>query len=279
MFDASASAQGETSIGMLLRSARESRGESLENAALVTRIGKNYLAALEEDSFDKLPSPAYVKGFLRVYGKHLGVSPDDLIRRYEDRVGAVPSMDQSDSDSVSPGVEPVRLSMKNRWMIPLFLLAMVIITATIIPQREPEPPRPAPKTAPARALAPVLPLQQPMSSSAAVPLTVPPAVPTETPEQLPPEASVPSSVPGGVVLKLKVVQDCWLSITIDGALSQQYDLKAGDLIEWKGERSFSLDIGNAGGIEAEFNGKTLPSFGETGETAHVVLPAEQPEEQ
>jgi hypothetical protein len=82
-----------------------------------------------------------------------------------------------------------------------------------------------------------------------------------------------------VVLKLKVNQDCWLSITIDGSVSQQYDLKAGDLIEWKGERFFSLDIGNAGGVEAEFNGKALPPFGEIGKTAHVLLPAEHGGEQ
>ena len=78
----------------------------------------------------------------------------------------------------------------------------------------------------------------------------------------------------GIILKLKVSQDCWLNITIDDAVSQQYDLKAGDLIEWKADRVFSLDIGNAGGIEAEFNGKPLKPFGEPGKTAHVILTAE-----
>jgi len=278
LIDGSVPEKRETTIGVLLRAARESRGESLEDAARVTRIGKNYLAALEENCFEKLPNPAYVKGFLRVYGKHLGLSPDDLIHRYEEFSGSVPAMEQSVPEGDSPSVKPVRLPMKSRWMIPLFLLAMVIITATFIPQREPQPPRPALKTVPSRMSAPV-PVQQPMSSVAADPLSSPQAAPEEAPEQLSPETPVPSSMPGGVVLKLKVIQDCWLSITIDGALSQQYDLKAGDLIEWKGERSFSLDIGNAGGIEAEFNGKALPSFGESGETAHVVLPAEQPGEQ
>jgi cytoskeleton protein RodZ len=71
-----------------------------------------------------------------------------------------------------------------------------------------------------------------------------------------------------------VNQDCWLNITIDNVLSQQYDLKAGDLIEWKGEKVFALDIGNAGGIEAEFNGKPLKSLGETGKTAHLILKRE-----
>jgi hypothetical protein len=78
----------------------------------------------------------------------------------------------------------------------------------------------------------------------------------------------------GIILRLKVSQDCWLNITIDDTVSQQYDLKAGDLIEWKADRVFALDIGNAGGIEAEFNGKPLKPFGEPGKTAHVILKGE-----
>jgi hypothetical protein len=73
---------------------------------------------------------------------------------------------------------------------------------------------------------------------------------------------------------LKVNQDCWLHITIDETVSQQYELKAGDLIEWKGERVFALDMGNAGGVEAELNGKPLKPFGAQGKTAHVVLKGE-----
>ena len=44
--------------------------------------------------------------------------------------------------------------------------------------------------------------------------------------------------------------------------------------QWKGEKVFALDIGNAGGIEGEFNGKPLGSFGEAGKTAHVTLKAQ-----
>ncbi len=61
----------------------------------------------------------------------------------------------------------------------------------------------------------------------------------------------------GVYLKLKVDRDSGLTITIDGALTQRYDLKAGDLIEWKGERSISVDIESPGGVKAEVNGKPL----------------------
>ncbi|MRR36492.1 helix-turn-helix domain-containing protein [bacterium] len=279
MSDAPTPQGGGTSIGILLRGARESRGESREDAARVTRIGKNYLAALEEDSFDKLPSPAYVKGFLRVYGKHLGLSPDDLIDRYEERLTPAPAMEPGEGGGVPPVAARVSVPIRNRWMIPLLLLALVLITATIIPQRESVPVRPAYEQAPSKALLPPSPVQSPISSAATVPPPPPQVAPAETPEGMPPETAVSASAAGGIVLKLRVNQDCWLNITIDGSVSQQYDLKAGDLIEWKGERFFSLDIGNAGGVEAEFNGKVLPPLGEIGKTVHVMLPAEHAVEQ
>lgn len=280
MSDALTPGKGGTSIGILLRETRESRGESREDAARVTRIGKNYLAALEEESFDKLPSPAYVKGFLRVYGKHLGLSPDDLVARYEEQLVPAPATEQEEDEGGAPPVARVAIPpIRNRWMIPLVLLALVLVTATIIPQREPAPVRPVPEPVPARVLLTPPPVQSPLSSVAVAPLSKLQEAPAESAETTSPEAAAPSTKPGGMVLKLKVNQDCWLDITIDGAVSQQYDLKAGDLIEWKGERVFSLDLGNAGGVEAEFNGKVLPSFGEAGKTAHVTLPAEYTKEQ
>lgn len=280
MSDASTPERGGTSIGILLREARESRGESREDAARVTRIGKNYLAALEEDSFDKLPSSAYVKGFLRVYGKHLGLSPDELIRRYEEGLAPGPAeVQEGDDAGAQPVAARVAAPIRNRWMIPLVLLVLVLVTATIIPQGEPPPAPPGPDQVPVKALSPPQPVQAPLSSVKVAPSSVPPEVPAEPWETKAPEPAVAAPAATGMVLKLKVNQDCWLNITIDGAVSQQYDLKAGDLIEWKGERFFSLDLGNAGGVEAELNGQALPSFGEAGKTAHVILPAEYSEKQ
>jgi len=278
--DASTPERGGTSLGILLREAREFRGESLEDAARVTRIGKNYLAALEEDSFDKLPSPAYVKGFLRVYGKHLGLSPDELIRRYEEGLASGPAEVQGEDEA---GAAPVAVRAaapnRNRWMIPLVLLVLVLVTATIIPQGEPPPPPPVTGQVPVKPLPTPQPVQAPLSSVTEPPLPVLLQAPAKPQETKAPEPAVSAPAVSGIVLKLKVNQDCWLNITIDGAVSQQYDLKAGDLIEWKGERFFSLDLGNAGGVEAELNGQALPSFGEAGKTAHVILPADYSEKQ
>jgi hypothetical protein len=111
---------------------------------------------------------------------------------------------------------------------------------------------------------------QPARSSAVSPFS-PLSTATAKVEPLP---GNPESSTRGIFLRLKVNQDSPLSITIDDYPSQRYDLKAGDLIEWKADRQFTLDLGNAGWVEAEFNGKALQPMGQEGRPAHVVLKAE-----
>jgi len=75
----------------------------------------------------------------------------------------------------------------------------------------------------------------------------------------------------GFVVRLKVNQSGILKVTIDGSISQDYALVVGDSIEWKAERTILLELSNAGGVEAEINGRPLKSFGQTGKPATVVL--------
>jgi hypothetical protein len=78
----------------------------------------------------------------------------------------------------------------------------------------------------------------------------------------------------GFVIRLKVTQSGTLTVTIDGATSQSYDLAVGDSIEWKADRTITLELSNAGGVESELNGRQLKPFGQTGKPATVVLDSE-----
>lgn len=70
-------------IGSQLRRAREAMGLSLEDVQQKTKIHAEYLQALEKDQFDSLPSPFYVRAFLRTYARCLGMDPQSLLDRYE----------------------------------------------------------------------------------------------------------------------------------------------------------------------------------------------------
>lgn len=257
-------------VGSYLKEVRESKGIGLEEAAGVTRIGKNYLLAIEGDMFDKLPSAVYIKGFLRVYAGYLGLSGDDIVAMYDSSGTSPLSPQPRDADKGEPPrKDKVAAPASGRWLVPLLLLAAVVLAAYIVgdkdENKEKIPPpainQPQVATLPA-------PVQASRSSSVQKPVS---SAVTDSRKNV--AVAADTGAPTGIILRLKVNQDCWLNITIDNTVSQQYNLKAGDLIEWKGEKVFTLDIGNAGGIDGEFNGRPLGPFGEPGKTAHVTLKA------
>ena len=60
-------------IGNTLREARVRRKLTLQQAEEETKVRVKYIQAMENEDFDVLPSPAYVKGFLRTYSTFLGL--------------------------------------------------------------------------------------------------------------------------------------------------------------------------------------------------------------
>lgn len=74
-------------IGSFLRQARESAGLSLDEVQEKTRIQKNFLSAIEIGDFEKLPSPFYVRSYLRAFANCVKVEPHHLLRhiRHDDQ--------------------------------------------------------------------------------------------------------------------------------------------------------------------------------------------------
>jgi cytoskeleton protein RodZ len=75
-----------SAVGTLLRQARERNGLSLAAAAQQLRIRDSYLRAIEEGNFRALPGATYAVGFLRSYADHLGLDPQEIVRRFREEV-------------------------------------------------------------------------------------------------------------------------------------------------------------------------------------------------
>jgi cytoskeleton protein RodZ len=69
-------------IGNSLREARIRKGLSVKDVEDVTKIRSKYLEALEEDDFEVLPGPTFVKAFLRTYALFLKLDADALVDEY-----------------------------------------------------------------------------------------------------------------------------------------------------------------------------------------------------
>jgi flagellar biosynthesis protein FlhG len=76
--------------GPVLRRIRLSRGVELEDISVTTKINETYLRFIEENRYQDLPAPVYVRGFLREYAKCLHLDPNRVTQSYMDRLSSRP---------------------------------------------------------------------------------------------------------------------------------------------------------------------------------------------
>lgn len=70
-------------VGQRLSKARLGKKWSLEQASHATRLRIDVIQRIEQDEFDKLPSRAYAKGFVRIYSRELGLDEFEILRQLE----------------------------------------------------------------------------------------------------------------------------------------------------------------------------------------------------
>lgn len=73
------------SPGRFLREQRKRRGMNIEQLAAATKIPRRSLELLEEDRYDALPGPVFVKGFLRCAARALGVDVQAVMDQLYER--------------------------------------------------------------------------------------------------------------------------------------------------------------------------------------------------
>jgi cytoskeleton protein RodZ len=61
---------------------RESQGVSLKEVSRHTKIGLNYLKAIEADDHKVLPALVYVRGFVAEFAKYLSLDAKHVTRTY-----------------------------------------------------------------------------------------------------------------------------------------------------------------------------------------------------
>jgi cytoskeleton protein RodZ len=80
------------SIGLRLAHAREARKLTVEKVADCLHLDVRMVEALERDDQATLPSPIFVKGYLRGYANLVGLPAEELVREYTDLAGEPPPL-------------------------------------------------------------------------------------------------------------------------------------------------------------------------------------------
>jgi len=272
-----------------LKAQREARGRTLKDLSQKTRIRVAYLEAIESGRFKDLPEQTYAESFIRTYGRELGIDSDKILTHYRkhlsDRSG-VPDEGIEKTPKPMPRRPETAAEVSRWWREHVTVLrwvrahlnllgwaAAVLLVAGavlffVLTDEEPDSgiARPsaavsvgqnAPAETPAK---PVEPAAESGKEGAAAPLPAVPVTPAAEPEKIP------------LRLVISATQTTWVRITEDDNPSYQILLKAGDTLERQADKVFAIDVGNAGGIDIQFQGKPLGSLGKSGEVVHLTLP-------
>jgi cytoskeleton protein RodZ len=224
-------------IGTTLRQARERRQLGLDRCEAETKIRARYLRALEDEDFDVLPGPTFVRGFLRSYASHLGLDGQLFVDEYNSR-----HFDPRDDD-VFPRRRPTARERRNRKreshiiliaIVAIVALAVLVIAAASYPGNtgKDDPPLPAATSAPT---------QSGVGNSA---LTVTTIAAPETTAEAPSEVTVVAeracyvTVYEGEGTKGRVL----FSDTLDP------DTKLSQVKLPRVEGGYTFELGNAGGV-------------------------------
>lgn len=93
----------DDSVSTSLKQARVGKKISLEQVARATHIKIHFLEAIESGDYERLPSKAQGRGFVRIYAAYLGLNPDELLTQLEE--GSVTAAAVQTPESIIAGKE------------------------------------------------------------------------------------------------------------------------------------------------------------------------------
>jgi len=229
-------------LGDEFRAAREARGLSLSDVAEQIHIRSVYLVQIEKENWSAIGAPVYVRGFLRTYGRFLGLDAERAVAQFNESSAAGGSS-SSPPPAALPTVQGDGFS-RALWFagtIAALLVALVIYNGlvyytisrhhrTVSPHRPPLTGTVAHATPPRRG----------HRSRRAV-------VPTQT-------------------LAVRLTAPSWLRVTIDGNVSMEGTFPSGTVKKFHGKRA-DVRVGNAGGVDLTVNGRHVGKLGPIGNVA------------
>jgi cytoskeletal protein RodZ len=280
-------------LGVWLRQTREARDETLREAEAATRIRFRFLKMLEDGEFDALPGgEVQVRGFLRIYARHLDLSPEEVVARYDREVRrvepatvvtpvAAPSV-----PSPAPPPRPVAKPTPPPAPPPRPI-------AKPTPPPAP-PPRPVTRPAPPKPGKPSTPSATPQwlrletliiacivliillvivivamyvvsrgRGSEEIGPAVAPAtasggvitLSTQTPTPLAVTPTFPVDPEGYVMLTLQATEHVWVRVTVDGLTAFEGTLGPERSETWSGKEEVTVATGNGAGLQVTVNGQ------------------------
>ncbi|HEY5198382.1 MAG TPA: helix-turn-helix domain-containing protein [Solirubrobacteraceae bacterium] len=142
-------------IGVMLREARMRAHIDISEIETETKIRAKYLRALENEEWDLLPGPTFVKSFLRTYAEVLGLDAKLIVEEFKLRHERPSEFDLQPIRATNAGRERYKgpRPVVPRWAIGVLLAIALIVALYVLgtggPSTGGNTPPPAPATNPA----------------------------------------------------------------------------------------------------------------------------------
>jgi cytoskeleton protein RodZ len=118
-------------IGTTLREARIRARIDITEVEARTKIRAKYLRAIENEEWDLLPGPVYVKSFLRTYGEFLGVDTRALVDEFKRRYERPADNDLRPISSLGRERERRRRRRPRLGRVGVIVLALIVVAAAL----------------------------------------------------------------------------------------------------------------------------------------------------
>ncbi|MFM2124508.1 MAG: hypothetical protein RL328_959 [Acidobacteriota bacterium] len=248
-----------TSVGAALRHERQAQGRTIEEIAAELCLMPSYLRAIESDDVARLPGVFFYKCFVRQYATLLGMDAAklqtsiDVLTAVADVEPAVNEKPIRVPDPIAEAANRLHVSDRN-WLMPVAALLLAILGGAGIYAWYK---RPAP---------------------AAVSEVVPVVANVADTGSDQPIVNVTTTTDANGVrrleLNLSARETTWLSITSDGKQIFSGTLYPDQTKTLSGLEVARLKVGNAGGLNVQWNGKEVGPLGESGQVKVVVFTPE-----
>lgn len=261
-------------VGSRLKRERLNKHVTLEEIAEATRVNIATLEALENDDKSKLPARVFVQGFIRLYAKHVGLDPEEILAHYP--------KDADDTIDTKKRIN-VRRVLKSEAMAEslsfmsskqiLFLILILLLgflmylgRQNYFPELNSIDPTSSPaeqsKQTPATSIEP-----QPAASVAdSAPQE------TETVAKTVEPVTVQPLAKQEYILKASFTERTWVWIQVDDNDPREYLFQTGEHFKWIAHDKIDINLGNAGGVDLVLNDKPIPHIGVSGQVVRLSMP-------
>jgi cytoskeletal protein RodZ len=231
-------------IGVYLQKTRQEQSLSLDEIAQKTLIPRHRLEALETGDLEALPEPVYIRWLIKQFADSLALDGETISRRFPTKVnnwfaGKKPSLSLP-----SIQIRPIHLYFLYLLLVigSVQTISQVLQKSVLQSNRLPPPSLPQqqivqPKTSPIR----------------------PVANQTSNNQQ--------------VVVEVKLKDDCWLRVVVDGKTEFEGVLRQGTHRTWQANRELTVRAGNAGGVYVAVNNANAKQLGQPGKVEEVTYTA------